>query len=76
MYHSANGAAGCLHQYQTKAKTAQQGMTSSPHSHGTESWDFQALGFEKGNLVFKLQLLLSKPKYFNCFNGLSQSAET
>lgn len=37
MYHSANGAAGRLHQYQTKAKTAQQGITPGLHSHSMES---------------------------------------
>lgn len=44
MYHSTHGAAGCLHQHQTEAKTAQQGMTAGFHSHGRE-------GFFRGFLV-------------------------
>lgn len=34
VHHSTNGAAGCLHQYQTKAKAAQQGM--APHINPLE----------------------------------------
>lgn len=37
MYHRTHGAAGCLHQHQAKAKTAQQGTTAGAHSSSVES---------------------------------------